>query len=225
MDNRKKSVLLEDDFRKILKANPEWIINPHMQEKFDKTILPGELIEVTFEDFGIEKLVENIVVVDENFIEESLKPKPNGIKVKILKKTQDAVIPTVAYNGTSACFDITATETKIIPAKGSAMVENGLFIEVPYGYYMQLECRSGLAIKHDLQVHQGVIDTGYTGPLGVKIFNHGDKDVTINKGDRYVQAGFHKVTPIQFEEINEEQFKQLEENSLRGKNGWGSSGK
>ena len=149
----------------------------------------------------------------------------NKLKISIFKRSPDAVIPTVAYNGTSACFDITATETIMIPAKGSAMVENGLFIEIPHGYYMQLQCRSGLAIKHDLQVHQGVLDTGYTGPLGVKIFNHGNNDITINKGDRYVQAGFHEVIPIEFEEINQEQFEQLQNESVRGDKGWGSSGK
>ncbi len=36
-----------------------------------------------------------------------------------------AVVPEVAYGGTSACFDITCIETTTIPAKGSAVVPNG----------------------------------------------------------------------------------------------------
>lgn len=145
--------------------------------------------------------------------------------IQIMKRDKDAVIPTVAYGGTSACFDLTATETKIIPAKGSTMIENGLFINVPLGNYMTLNTRSGHGIGKDLLCFRGIIDAGYTGPLGVKIFNLSDKDVTIEKGDRYAQASIHEVQPIRFQEINQEQFDKIEAKVVRGNKGFGSSGK
>ena len=147
------------------------------------------------------------------------------LKIMIYRESKNAVIPTVAYNGTSANFDITATETITIPAKGSAMVENGLRIMVPYGWYITLNTRSGHGIKKDLMCFRGIIDTGYTGPLGVKVFNFSDKDVVIEAGERYVQASFHKVQPVEFVEIFEDEFKSIQENSERGDKGWGSTGR
>ena len=60
------------------------------------------------------------------------------------KTHPDAVIPTVAYGSTSACFDITCVETTIIPARGSAIVPNGLNLTIPdnSNYWMQIQLRS-----------------------------------------------------------------------------------
>ena len=46
------------------------------------------------------------------------------------KTHPEAVIPQIAYNNTSACFDITCTETTVIPAKSSAVVPNGLNLTI-----------------------------------------------------------------------------------------------
>ena len=52
------------------------------------------------------------------------------VKIFAYKTHPDAVIPQVVYGNTSACFDITCTETTIIPAKGSAVVPNGLRLTI-----------------------------------------------------------------------------------------------
>ena len=50
----------------------------------------------------------------------------NKVKIFAYKETPDAVIPEVAYGDTSACFDITCTETTTIPAGSTSVVPNGL---------------------------------------------------------------------------------------------------
>lgn len=143
------------------------------------------------------------------------------------KTHQDAVIPKVAYNNTSACFDITCVETTIIPAKSSAVVPNGLNLTIDNkeNYWMQIQLRSSKGFKHELIPHYGTVDCGYTGNLGVKIYNVGDIDVTIEKGERYAQIAVIEKPQYEIIELNDKQFEILKNSQERGDAGFGSSGK
>lgn len=143
------------------------------------------------------------------------------------KTHPDAVIPKVAYNNTSACFDLTCTETTIIPAKSSAQVPNGLNLTIPEGekYWMQIQLRSSKGFKQELIPHYGTVDAGYTGDLGVKIYNVGDVDVTIEKGERYAQVAVIPVPEYEIIELNDNEFDVFKLYQLRGDGGFGSSGK
>jgi dUTP pyrophosphatase len=143
----------------------------------------------------------------------------------VYRENSDAVMPAIAYNNTSACFDIIATETVTIPAHKSAKVPNHLRIEVPFGYHLTFKTRSSLGYMRDLFVYPGIFDTGYTGNLDIKVYNFGDTDYTIEKGHKYAQGCFEKNVEVHFEEIDKEQFDILVENSVRKDKGFGSSGK
>lgn len=138
-----------------------------------------------------------------------------------------AVIPKVAYNNTSACFDITCVETTIIPARGSAVVPNGLnfTIDQQDKYWMQIQLRSSKGFKYELVPHYGTVDPGYTGDLGVKIYNLGEEDITIEEGERYAQIAVIKIPHYKIVELNDEEFQNLKEKQNRGDGGFGSSGK
>jgi dUTP pyrophosphatase len=143
------------------------------------------------------------------------------------KNTENAVIPTIAYNSTSACFDITCTKTTVIPAGKSAVVPNGLNLTIPDSqrYWLQVQLRSSKGFKHDLIPHYGTIDPGYTGDLGVKIYNVGDVDVTIEEGERYAQIAVIPIPEYEIIELNDEEFNELKNTQSRGDKGFGSSGK
>ena len=64
----------------------------------------------------------------------------------------------------------------IIPAKGKAIVPTDLSIALPPSTYGRVAPRSGLAVKHFIDVGAGVVDLDYRGPLGVVLFNFGDQD-------------------------------------------------
>lgn len=161
--------------------------------------------------------------------EEIKSEKQNMKKLKIYayKTHPDAVIPQIAYDKTSACFDITCTETTVIPAKGTAVVPNGLRLTIDDkdNYWMQIQLRSSKGFKYDLIPHYGTVDPGYTGDLGVKIYNLGNKDVVIEKGERYAQIAVIEIPKYEIVELNEEDFLKLKESQGRGDGGFGSSGK
>jgi len=153
--------------------------------------------------------------------------KFNMVTIFAYKEDPEAVIPQVAYGSTSACFDITCTETTTIPAQSSAVVPNGLrlVIDDSEKYWMQIQLRSSMGFKFDLIPHYGTVDAGYTGPLGVKVYNVGNEDITIRKGDRYAQIAVVPKPDYKIVEVNSEEFADIRDNQGRGDRGFGSSGK
>jgi dUTP pyrophosphatase len=143
------------------------------------------------------------------------------------KTDPKAVIPKVQYGDTSACFDITCIKTTVIPAKGTAVVPNGLNLTIHESerYWMQIQLRSSKGFKYDLIPHYGTVDAGYTGNLGVKIYNVGDTDVTIEEGERYAQIAVIKKPKYEIIELNDDEFEELKLSQMRGDKGFGSSGK
>lgn len=143
------------------------------------------------------------------------------------KTHPDAVIPQAAYGSTSACFDVTCVETTTIPARGFAVVPNGLNISIDQHehFWMQIQLRSSKGFKHSLIPHYGTVDAGYTGDLGVKIYNVGDTDVTIEKGERYAQIAVIPKPQYTIVELDDAKFEEFKAKQARGDSGFGSSGK
>lgn len=81
-----------------------------------------------------------------------------------------------------------------------------------------LKSKSGLNVKHDI-VGEGVIDSGYTGSIRVKLYNHGSESYMIERGDKISQLVILPIITPELELADE-----LEETE-RGANGFGSSGK
>lgn len=79
----------------------------------------------------------------------------------------------------AAGYDLHALESVIVPAKGKALISTGLAMAIPYGNYGRIAPRSGLAVKHMIDVGAGVIDTDYRGEVKVLLFNFGEKDFEV----------------------------------------------
>ena len=107
-------------------------------------------------------------------------------KLTFVKLTQDAE-DVVRGTDKSAGYDIKACETVLIPARSKQTVKTGLRVEFPVGVYGRLASRSGLAVKHGIEVGAGVIDEDYEGELMVLLWNHSDCDFKVEKGDRICQ--------------------------------------
>ena len=86
------------------------------------------------------------------------------------------------------------------------------------GNYGRIAPRSGLAAKHMIDVGAGVIDSDYRGEVKVLLFNLGEKDFEVNKGDRVAQLIIEKYTITQMTEV-----KELDD-TVRGAGGFGSTG-
>jgi dUTP pyrophosphatase len=145
-----------------------------------------------------------------------------NIQVKLIKTHPDAVLPQANNKepGTGdSGFDLVAVENTVIPAKSSNVVPVGLQLaDITPGYWFRIEPRSGLGFKHNIQPHLGVIDNGYRGDLGVKLYNFGGRDeYRVKKGDKIAQVVIYELHQPVFS------FTDTVSDSTRGENGFGSS--
>ena len=102
-----------------------------------------------------------------------------------IKLDKGAFAPTRAH-ATDAGLDLYAVDGKIVPAKGSAVFDTGVHIELPSCTVGLLKSKSGLNVKSSV-LSEGVIDEGYTGSIVVKLYNHGGSPVYINPGQKISQ--------------------------------------
>lgn len=140
------------------------------------------------------------------------------------KVANEAYIPTKAYEGTSAAYDLRAEipEPITLYALDRAVISTGVRLHLPEGTVGLVCPRSGLAIKHGVTVLNapGVIDPGYVDTVGVILVNLSDTPYTINPQEKIGQllvlnnADTKLATNLNFET-----------NTVRGLNGYGSSGK
>ena len=122
---------------------------------------------------------------------------------------------------TDGGYDIYANEPYIIANGRSKAISTNLRIQVPLGYVGLVKARSGLSFKHDIEVGAGVIDYGYSDEIKVKLYNNSKESYEVSKGDRIAQI---VILPIYQGELLEIDESGIDESS-RGENGFGSSGK
>ena len=139
--------------------------------------------------------------------------------LRVKKLHSEAVLPTRGSSD-AAGYDLTSTESHIILPGHRAVVGTGIAVELPEGTYGRVAPRSGLAVKHGLQVGAGVVDRDYRGELKVVIFNHDLKETYIvEPGYRIAQLVLEKIDCPDVEEIIDS----LQETD-RGDGGFGSTG-
>ena len=100
-----------------------------------------------------------------------------------------------------------------------ALIPTGIFSGIPEGYEVQLRPRSGLAIKHGLNLINcvGTIDADYRSEWGIPVVNQGLETVWIEDGERICQAVLNKVEKIEWEEVESL-------NNTKRNGGFGSTG-
>ena len=127
-------------------------------------------------------------------------------------------------------FDVPASKTEkgevsgsfIAPscvAVGSAVHDTGVCVEIPKGYVGLIKSKSGLNVKFGITSGHGVIDSGYTGSIRVKLYNHTDCAYRFNKGDKITQLVIVPILKPKLELADE-----LDETE-RGDGGFGSTGR
>lgn len=139
------------------------------------------------------------------------------MSLRIKKLTYDAIIPTRG-SGDAVGYDLYSTDEVVIPPTHRALIGTGVAIVLPPGVYGRVAPRSGLAVKHGIQVGAGVVDPDYTGEVKVVLFNHGNKDFEVKRGERIAQLVLERCETPDVEEIG------LLEETERGTGGFGSTG-
>ena len=144
--------------------------------------------------------------------------------VKVLIKKLDPAVEVPKYKTAGASgLDLMAfiNEPIKLPPKSSCLVPTGLSVAFSEEYEIQIRPRSGLAAKNNISVLNtpGTIDSDYRGEIKVILFNHGNNEFVINNKDRIAQMILTPIHKMDLEEV-----KNLPD-SVRGKGGFGSTGK
>lgn len=128
----------------------------------------------------------------------------------------------VRAHPTDAGLDLRARETVTVPARGSAVIDTGVHIQLPHGYYGKIESKSGLNVKHGIVSCGGTIDEPYRGSIAVKLYNLSDEDYLVFPGDKVAQLVIMPFIAPEIEIVSS--LEDLGETD-RGANGFGSSGR
>lgn len=138
------------------------------------------------------------------------------IKVKV-KLEPGAYLPEYAHEA-DAGMDLRSPRDVYIMPNRSRTIDTGVHIAIPPGMVGMLKSKSGLNVKHGL-LNTGVIDSGYTGSIVVKLYNHTDSAYFVKQGDKISQLVIMPVVHAELQQVDE-----LEETE-RGDHGFGSTGK
>ena len=144
------------------------------------------------------------------------------VKVLIKKLDPKVEMPVYKSSGASGMDLMAFIEQPIkLGPKSSCLVPTGISLAFSNEYEIQIRPRSGLAAKNNISVLNtpGTIDSDYRGEIKIILFNHGNSEFIINNKDRIAQM---ILMPVQ--KMNLEVVEDLPD-SLRGKGGFGSTGK
>ena len=129
----------------------------------------------------------------------------------------EAKLPTRGSAG-AAGLDLYAVERVTLEPGVRASVRTGLAVAVPAGFYGRVAPRSGLAVRHGIDVLAGVIDSDYRGEILCALVNHGREPFEIEPGARVAQLVVEAIAtpePVWAEDLEETE---------RGAGGFGSTG-
>lgn len=150
------------------------------------------------------------------------------MKLLIKKLYPDALTPTYGSAG-AAGLDLCAYGEHIVPARTRKLISTGISIQwitnienndKPEDYYFRIAPRSGLTVKHSIEIGAGVVDSDYRGEVKVCFINNSDSSYSITHGDRIAQGILERIKRFSSIEVVDE----LVETD-RGEGGFGSTGK
>ena len=132
-----------------------------------------------------------------------------------------------AHN-TDAGFDLVSPVDCVIGPLSMAFIETDHRILLPEGSVGLVCPRSGLAKKAGIGIVNapGIIDCGYSGKIGVSLFNHSKESYRIKAGDRIAQLVVVRLASIgEIALVDPRSFETIAETFERGGSGFGSSGR
>jgi dUTP pyrophosphatase len=146
-----------------------------------------------------------------------MEKQAKNIKVKLLP---GATLP-VRGSAEAAGWDLHANINRPVSLQPGDRYTfpTGVCMQLPPGTFLKIESRSGLARKNGVIAAGGVIDSDYTGEIGVILFNLGEFEIRIGPGERIAQGIMHRYEEQHFEVVDELG------KTERGAGGFGHTGK
>lgn len=138
--------------------------------------------------------------------------------LNVKRLVPNAVLPARGTPG-AAGYDLYSTDGFIIMPGHRVVVTTGVAVELPSGTYGRIAPRSGLAVKHGIDVLAGVVDPDYTGEIKVVLVNTDlRRAFMIRPGYRIAQLILENYTSADVVEVP------YVPETHRGDDGFGSTG-
>lgn len=152
------------------------------------------------------------------------------MKLLVKKLYHDTIIPMYGSKG-AAGLDLSSYGEHMVPARTRKLIPTGLCVqwvndidieteEKVEDYYLRIAPRSGLSVKHSIDVGAGVIDSDYRGEVKICFVNNSDTDYHIIHGDRIAQGILERIERFSSIDVVDELVQ-----TTRGEGGFGSTGK
>jgi len=122
----------------------------------------------------------------------------------------------------SSGFDIHAAcaDRTVVAPGAAALIPAGFELSMPETYEAQVRPRSGLALKNRIGLlnSPGTVDSDYRGEVCVVLYNFGEEDFVVRRGDRIAQLVFSRAPRVEL--VEDEALDETE----RGPGGFGHTG-
>lgn len=139
------------------------------------------------------------------------------MELKVKKIHKDAKVPSYGHVG-DAGLDLFSVMECVLRGGEVRAISTGIQVAIPDGYVGLIWDKSGISLKN---IHRlaGVVDSGYRGEIKVVMANLSTEAFSIEKGMKIAQMLIQPVVRVKVVDSEE-----LDDTS-RGKNGFGSTGK
>ena len=115
------------------------------------------------------------------------------IKVKL---DEGAYMPDRAH-GPDAGADLFSPVEAIVYPGCNTTINTGVHMAIPFGYAGEIMSKSG-PLRYSGIFTTGLVDSGYTGPIGVTLHNSGNDPYMIKKGQKIAQIVIKKSGAVRF---------------------------
>lgn len=134
-----------------------------------------------------------------------------------IKLDPGAYLPERAHE-IDAGYDLRSPVRARIYGGSAAAIDTGVHMQIPEGFAGVVRAKSGLNFKHSIMT-DGLIDSGYTGSIHVKLYNLGEQAFDIDAGNKIAQIVIQPIYTPELEIVS------VLDETERGNKGFGSTGR
>ena len=111
-----------------------------------------------------------------------------------------------------------------VPPQASVKIPSGIICKIPDGTMLMGNDKSGIATKSHLKVTAKIIDSDYSGEIGLCLTNIGCESTELEYGQKLVQFIHIQCGLAEPQMVDAEEILKAHEESERGDGGYGSTG-
>lgn len=144
------------------------------------------------------------------FLKVSLEQFKNDFKESNYKEVYNKIKMPIRATNLSAGYDFYSPKEYILEPNESIKIPTGIRVKMQNDEWLGIYIRSSFGFKYNVRPKNavGIIDADYInadneGHIWIALYNHGDKKLTIKKGEPFAQGIFQKYLLVENDEPKE----------------------